>query len=195
MFVLLAVLCAATASPARTTSSSDRSASAGRDYVRLADWARINQYTVRWLVRDRTLQLSNRWARMVFNVDPRTEPRRAEINGVEVWLSFPILYQKGAAYIARGDLEQTLTPVLSPTPNRSGKTVKTICLDPGHGGKDPGFRVGANEEQKYTLLLAQEVRDQLKQAGFNVIMTRSSDTFVARENRPVIARKARPTCS
>ena len=114
----------------------------------------------------------------------------AQVNGVEVWLSYPVLYQKGIAYIAQDDLAQNLAPLLSPPVNRSGKKIKTICVDPGHGGKDPGYRVGANEEQRYTLLLAQEVRDLLQQAGFNVVLTRTSDTFIPLENRPAIARNA-----
>jgi N-acetylmuramoyl-L-alanine amidase len=63
----------------------------------------------------------------------------------------------------------------------------TICLDPGHGGKDSGNRVGLHYEKNYTLPLAFEVRDQLKNLGFNVILTRSTDTFVDLPVRPAIA--------
>jgi N-acetylmuramoyl-L-alanine amidase len=67
--------------------------------------------------------------------------------------------------------------------------VKTVCLDPGHGGKDPGFQIGSNPEKKYALLLAQEIRELLKTAGMNVVLTRSSDYYVPLETRPVIARQ------
>jgi N-acetylmuramoyl-L-alanine amidase len=189
-FVLLVSLPVAAFSAFCSTRPADRPPTARRQYVRLVDWAQANQFTVRWLDRDRTLQLSNRWGRIVFNVDPHLELRKTQVNGVAVWLSYPILYQKGVLYIAQDDLEQTLTPLLSPPVNRSGKKIKTICLDPGHGGKDPGYLVGGNEEQRYNLLLAQEVREQLQQAGFNVVLTRNSDTFIPLENRPAIARKA-----
>jgi N-acetylmuramoyl-L-alanine amidase len=192
LLALLPVVMPAVVTPAvcGATRPSDRTPTARQQYVRLADWAQANQFAVRWLEKNRTLQLSNRWGRLVFNVDPHLELRKMQINGVEVWLSYPVLYQKGVAYIAQDDLERNLAPLLSPPVNRSGKKIKTICLDPGHGGKDPGYLVGGNEEQKYTLLLAQEVRDQLRQAGFNVVLTRSSDTFIPLENRPAIAGKA-----
>ena len=61
------------------------------------------------------------------------------------------------------------------------KRINTICLDPGHGGKDTGNRVGGffgHSEKTYTLPLALKLRDQLKRVGFNVILTRNKDTFV-----------------
>jgi N-acetylmuramoyl-L-alanine amidase len=161
----------------------------GRAYVRLGGWARANEFAVRWLERDRTLQLSNRLARVVFNLDPRLDPRRAWINGVEVWLAFPILNRSGVTYISQLDLEDSLAPVLSPPAFPPGLKLKTICLDPGHGGNDPGYQSGRSEEKDHTLLLAREVRDQLTRLGFGVVLTRSSDTRVPLEQRPEIARK------
>jgi len=66
--------------------------------------------------------------------------------------------------------------------------VRTVCLDPGHGGKDPGNQVGSNQEKQYNLLLAQEVRAQLALAGLKVRLTRSSDTFIELPARPGLAR-------
>lgn len=164
---------------------------AGRDYVSLREWARANNFSIRYQDRDKTLALSNRESQLVFNLDPHSDARRAEINGVEVWLAFPVLPQGGSVLISQTDLAETIGPVLHPPSNPTGIKVKTICLDPGHGGKDPGFRVGGNEEQRYTLLLAQELRDQLKAAGFNVVLTRTSDTYVPLESRTEIARQRR----
>ena len=158
-------------------------------YVSLTTWARANEFAVRWLERDRTLQLSNRNARLVFTVDPRQDSRRAEINGVEVLLAFPLLSRNGITSIAQTDLDETLRPVLSPSRNPPGKKIRTVCLDPGHGGRDPGYQVRSHDEKDYTLLLAQEVREQLKAAGFNVLLTRTSDVFVERFRRPDIARR------
>ena len=168
---------------------SDRVRFSGRPYVRLGGWARANEFAVRWLERDRSLQLSNRLARLVFNVDPRLDCRRAAINGVEVWLAFPILYRNGATYISQLDLEDTLAPVLSPPANPPGLKVKTICLDPGHGGNDPGYRLGSRNEKDYTLWLGQELRDQLKRLGFTVLMTRGTDVKVPLDVRPELARR------
>jgi N-acetylmuramoyl-L-alanine amidase len=188
--LLIALLTGAGAVPAQSAAGkSEHVQFAGRPYVRLGGWARAKEFTLRWLERDRSLQLSNRQARVVFNVDPRLDCRRAAINGVEVWLAFPILYRNGAAYISQLDLEDTLAPVLSPPANPPGLKLKTICLDPGHGGSDPGFILGSREEKDYTLLLARELRDQLKRLGFTVVLTRSTDVKVSLDARPEFARK------
>jgi N-acetylmuramoyl-L-alanine amidase len=160
------------------------------NYVSLGEWARAHVFSVHWLERDKTLELQGRNVRLQFNVESRSDARRAQINGVPVMLACPILYQNGRPYISQIDLSETLGPVLSPPTNRRGINIKTICLDPGHGGNDPGYQVGSNDEKKYTLLLAQEVRAQLKAAGFNVVMTRTTDVKIPLEDRTAIARKA-----
>ena len=72
------------------------------------------------------------------------------------------------------------------TPTR---VIKSVCLDPGHGGKDPGYRVGSNQEKKYTLLLAEEVREQLGRAGIKATLTRTTDQYVDLPARPDFAKK------
>ena len=163
--------------------------SGGRDYVRLDDWARGRDFQVRWVDADHTFQLSNRFAHLAFSTDPHQDGRRIEINGVNVWLAFPILSQNGHAYVSESDVSDTLNPILSPPQNPPGVRIKSICLDPGHGGKDPGFVVGRSQEKKLTLLLAREVQDQLTKAGFNVFLTRNSDTYVDLAERPAIAHR------
>jgi N-acetylmuramoyl-L-alanine amidase len=159
----------------------------GREYVRLEDWARMNQFQIRWLDREKTFQLSNRVARLTFIVNSCG----AQLNGVETWLSFPINLRNGVILISQLDLQKTLGPILYPPANKPGFKIKTICLDPGHGGRDSGNRVGSNEEKKYTLLLAQEVGNQLQRAGFKVLFTRTSDTFVDLPDRPLLANRRR----
>lgn len=159
------------------------------NYVRLGEWARANVFSVRWLERDRTVELVRGGTRLTFNVDSRSDARKAQINGVQVWLAFPVLYQNGNALISQIDLSDTIGPVLVPRTNPPGIKIKTICIDPGHGGNDPGFQVGSNDEKKYTLLLAQEARAQLKAAGFNVVLTRTTDVKIPLEQRPELARR------
>ncbi len=68
---------------------------------------------------------------------------------------------------------------------------KIICIDPGHGGKDPGaqdeFRTGKVSEKDITLAVGRRLRDLLTQNGAKVVMTRSDDTFIPVMGRPQIA--------
>jgi N-acetylmuramoyl-L-alanine amidase len=153
--------------------------------VRLTDWAKGNGLEVRWLKQDESLQVNNHSSKLLLAVDHR----ETQINGIEVWLLFPVVLRNGSAYLAQLDLQTTLLPILSPPKNRRGAKIKTVCLDPGHGGRDTGNRAGSNQEKNYTLLLAQEVRKQLVRAGLRVILTRSTDTFVELPTRPEIAKR------
>ena len=161
----------------------------GHNYVALADWAHANGFPGFTRNRGDEIVLTNRMARLVFDVDSA----QAEFNGVNVRLSFPVAKVKGVPLIAQLDLDKTIRPLLYPSRYLEPKKITTICLDPGHGGKDPGNRVGGvffgHSEKTYTLALALELRDQLKRAGFKVILTRNKDAFVELPTRPWIANR------
>lgn len=187
LLVLLALLCIGNQP---TFAAAPRPAQRSQPkYVRLEEWARANHFQVRPNRKTYSIELSNRVARMVFTVDPRKDRTKMQLNGVQISLAFPVFSRNGFTYVAQTDITGTLAPILAPPKNPSGVKVDTICIDPGHGGKDPGYRVGSNYEKRYTLLLAQEVSAMLKQAGFTVVLTRSTDYFVDRDVRPEIARK------
>ncbi|NWF73664.1 MAG: N-acetylmuramoyl-L-alanine amidase [Nitrospirae bacterium] len=69
------------------------------------------------------------------------------------------------------------------------KSIKTIVIDPGHGGKDPGARgQRGTEEKDITLKVALKLRNLLsKQPGIRVLMTREEDQFVELEDRAKFA--------
>lgn len=67
---------------------------------------------------------------------------------------------------------------------------KTIVVDAGHGGSDPGAIRGNIKEKDINLAVALEFASLLKQYGANVLLTRSSDTFVTLYDRAQIANKA-----
>jgi N-acetylmuramoyl-L-alanine amidase len=196
--VMLAVLAGAPSAPASSRTVYGRSGktkgqlasltlwrASPHEYLSLADWAKANRLEVHWLKRDETIELRNHSARIVLTVDSCV----AEVNGIQVWLSFPVVDRNGSVSLARLDLQSTLRPLLILPQNQSGAKIRSVCLDPGHGGKDPGNRVGSYEEKTYTLLLAQEVRQQLARAGFKVSLTRSRDEFIELPNRPDAARR------
>ncbi len=161
----------------------------GHNYTSLADWAHGNGFYGFTRDHGNEVILTNRTMRLVFDVDSA----QAGINGVNVRLSFPVANVKGVPFIAQLDLDKTVRPLLFPSRYLEPKRITTICLDPGHGGKDTGNRVGGgffgHSEKTYTLALALELRDQLKKLGFNVILTRSTDTYVELPARPDIANR------
>ena len=160
----------------------------GHSYVPLADWAGANGLRCARVGRSGEFVVTNRSFRLVFEKDSST----AQINGVNVALSFPVAVDKSAVLVAQLDLSKTVDPLIFP-PKISAKKITTICLDPGHGGRDTGNRVGgavALDEKMFTLALALDLAAQLKQAGFNVVLTRNKDAFVELPARPAMANKA-----
>jgi N-acetylmuramoyl-L-alanine amidase len=157
----------------------------GKELLPLTHWASANGLEIRWLKRDETLQLSSRSTKIVLTVDSR----EAQLNGTEIWLLFPVVQRNGTVYLSQLDLQTTLEPIIAPPKNRPGAAIKSVCLDPGHGGKDPGNHLGSNQEKKFTLLLALELREQLTRAGIKATLTRATDTFIELPTRPELAKR------
>ena len=68
-----------------------------------------------------------------------------------------------------------------------GLTVRTIMLDPGHGGKDPGTTANTIQESLFTMQMAKKVAAALEAQGFTVILTRTKDTYIPLQERPLMA--------
>ncbi len=54
----------------------------------------------------------------------------------------------------------------------------SVCIDPGHGGSDPGAQGCGLSEAKINLQVSLKLRDLLKASGVTVYMTRETDVFV-----------------
>src|SRR5256885_4192501 len=129
----------------------------GSDYIRLTDWAEAYRFQMFWTRRNEEVQLASSWSKLEFTVDSH----KAGINGVTVYLSAPVALRHGAVFISLLDLQTTVQPVLFPPKNTVNVPILSVCLDPGHGGRDPGNKESRRQGKEYTLLLAQEVRDWL----------------------------------
>ena len=158
----------------------------GQPYVPLAGWAQASGLKCVWVRWGEEIAVTNRSTRLVFGRNSRT----AQINGVDVLLSFPVAIDRGTPYIAQLDLNSAIRPLIY-QPRADARRITTICIDPGHGGRDTGNHTFWRSEKTYTLALALELRDQLKKAGFNVILTRSQDRAVELPDRPAQANRAR----
>lgn len=56
---------------------------------------------------------------------------------------------------------------------------KTIIIDPGHGGPDPGATgVGGVREKDLNLTIGEKLKDSLTQSGYSIIMTRNDDRSI-----------------
>ena len=97
--------------------------------------------------------------------------------------------QAVAARPPEADLWALPTPVPQTPEADTGDTV--VVLDPGHGGIDSGAQRDGLREADMMLTFAREVEEALiRQGGYRVVLTRTSDVFVPLAERVAIARAA-----
>lgn len=100
--------------------------------------------------------------------------RDIHLNGVAHWLNSPIVSKRGRLWIRADDVEKNILPILHPSIGI--RPIRTIVLDPGHGGTDSGARgLSGHFEKEWTLDVAQRLARLLEHHGFHVEMTRSGD--------------------
>ncbi len=62
-----------------------------------------------------------------------------------------------------------------------------ICVDPGHGGSDPGALGSRAKEKDLTLSMAKKLQKYLLARGAEVLLTRESDVYVPLSKRASLA--------
>lgn len=124
-------------------------------------------------------------------LEVKLDSREIMINGVRNWLSFPVIETDGAYLVSRVDLAKTLEPQLRPQMIPNLGKVKTVVLDPGHGGHEKGATNRYGFEKNFALDVARQLRPLLQANGFKVIMTRENDAFVPLQVRARIANAAK----
>lgn len=154
----------------------------GRDYLPLSQVAKF--YGMRVVPRgERGASLVAEGRQMDFTAGTR----EARIDKVKHWLSFPPLYYAGDLYISRMDLSKTIDPLMRPARIPNLAPVRTVVLDPGHGGHDRGAVNRFAPEKHYNLDLCRRIRAYLQKAGLRVVITRNGDRFLPLEERPAMA--------
>jgi len=109
------------------------------------------------------------------------------MNGVKFVFSYPIAMQGEKAYVSRMDLAKLIDPVLRPSFIQNAGDFRTVILDPGHGGKDPGATNALGTEANYSLKVAGLVKNLLVAKGFKVVMTRSTNVYLTLQERVDLA--------
>ncbi|MCF0221327.1 MAG: N-acetylmuramoyl-L-alanine amidase, partial [Fibrobacter sp.] len=112
-----------------------------------------------------------------------------EIVDGKIWISAKDtskIFQEPTAVVAPVAIEATA--VATPKNETAGtREVKTVVIDPGHGGKDSGA-LGANAQEKDIVLsVGKLLKKELEKEGFNVKMTRDKDVFIELGQRANLA--------
>lgn len=120
----------------------------------------------------------------------RARSQEILMNNLKFVLSHPVSEDpNGRLYISRIDVVKILDPILRPSYIKSAGSFKTVILDPGHGGHDAGATNHFARESDLNLRLAKKLKASLQKKGFNVVMTRDTDTFLTLQQRVDIANK------
>lgn len=161
----------------------------GVDYIDARAFGPRFGLSPRWTEPQKKLRLQSEWT----TIDFAAHRREVWLNGVCLFLSEPVVPREGTLWLGQRDADTLLAAVLVPQRVRPPRAVKTIVIDPGHGGNDPGkqnSRLRLNEKA-LTLDVARRLERLLKRDGFRVVLTRRSDQRVELEERAAIARRAR----
>ena len=88
--------------------------------------------------------------------------------------------------------KKRISPPAPKSFRKTKRNIKTIVIDPGHGGKDPGAVAGDGTKEKDIVLdIALRLYKLLKRdRDFNAILTRKSDNFLPLNSRTMIANSA-----
>ena len=113
------------------------------------------------------------------------------MNGVKFVFTHKVTAIGEMAYVSRMDLAKLIDPVLRPNFIKTAGDFRTVILDAGHGGKDPGAVNSIATEAFYNLKVAGRTKTLLEAKGFKVVMTRSSDRFLSLQERVNLANAVR----
>ena len=160
----------------------------GVDYDSANDFAASLGLKTFWSKPKETLVLNSEWTRLELTADSR----EVRLNDIRLLLGDATVMSRGELQLSLTDQNLFLGPILSARRVQGAVPgARTIVVDAGHGGKDTGTlnsKLGL-QEKNFTLAVARELRRQLEGAGFKVVMTRDSDTFIPLEDRPALAKR------
>lgn len=156
----------------------------GRNYVTLREFIGYYGFSKKWTRSQKNITLSKKGTRLRLKLDSAEARLMRDGQEVRLFLSFPPVEDDGRILIPELDVLKTLDPMLRPWAVPEFK-VRTILIDPGHGGFDKGT-LGVTRgvmEKTYALDTAKRLERHLRAAGFRTLMTRRTDEYVSLEDR------------
>ena len=156
---------------------------AGKRYVALKDLAAMYALPLT-MPGGKALLIRGQYTSLQFTADGR----EAMLNGSKVWLHVPIIKVRGNWSISDADAQYVVDPLVRPSAYLGARGARTVVLDAGHGGKDPGTMSRSGYKEKDLALdIVLRVKAHLAAAGIRVVLTRDSDRFWELEDRPYLA--------
>ena len=181
MMLLALVMCLAGGVSAQ--SSWEVSEIEGVEYVKLRDVWRFYKFTPR---KGRPGCVSYGSGKHVVSFKP--DHSDFYVNNYRYVLSHPVRKQDTELMISSVDMRKLVDPVLRPRYSPQAK-LRTVVIDPGHGGHDAGAVSGIAKEKDLNLAVARKLRRMLERQGYRVVMTRDGDYFLTLQQRVAIANR------
>lgn len=89
----------------------------------------------------------------------------------------------GDLLVSKLDVLQVIEPVLRPTYIANRSAVRTVVIDPGHGGHDAGTVTPYVREADAALVVALKLGAELRNRGYEVVYTQEQNLYVSPQGR------------
>lgn len=159
-------------------------------YLPLEDLRSFYKFMTLPSPKEGAISIGNGTVSLVFGPDPR----ELRIRGCRCLLTHPA--QKEALQgllVSKADMVKLIDPVLRPTYIANRQLVKTVILDPAHGGHDTGTVTPYAREADIALTVAQKLRALLTERGYHVVLTHEDNRYLSdRQRVDVAARELNP---
>jgi N-acetylmuramoyl-L-alanine amidase len=180
---------AAPALPSSTNTPSQGSPKFPRtEWVSAGAFASKNALSLDWSEGQKRFQLKDRSLTLSFEIDSR----ECDLDGQRCFLGEAVRLIKGQPSFPKIDAEKLLLPFIKPGQGMPRQApLRTIVIDPGHGGNDSGMinRRLNLQEKVLTLDTAQRLKKLLEVDGYRVVLTRRDDRYIELPDRAAIADK------
>ncbi|MEO9112918.1 MAG: N-acetylmuramoyl-L-alanine amidase [Lacunisphaera sp.] len=159
------------------------------DYVSADEVAAHYGLKLTWLEKKKRVRLENGSTKIELEVNDR----EISWNGLRVFLSETIAPYQDSLCLSLDDVRSTVEPLMHPLAPGPRSRPHLIAIDAGHGGNDSGTRNQRLklQEKTFTLDVARRLKIALEKFGYRTLLTRTTDRYMALEDRPAAANRAR----